>query len=299
MKVFISWSGQRSLAVAKELDAWLPQVINAVEPWMSAKSIEAGKLSIPQITEALSVTRFGIICVTPENQHKPWLQFEAGALSKATDGVVGHAIPLLIGFDKMEELELPLGHFQAHMTSKDDLWNIVMTMNAALDEGGRSETSLKTAFDKWWPDLEKMLIQVTNQPVEEAVARRPPEAIMEEVLETVRGIARTASYNSALVTTLVGPAKLDTTTLRALDGMVYEIVGADISANNPQVNYSPGSSVITVATQGQLSSISVARIRSIFENLPVLKEYRVGFMDLNVSGLGKSDGFYQSQPSSD
>lgn len=293
MKVFISWSGKRSLQVAKALDGWLPQVINAVEPWMSAKSIEAGKLSIPQITEALGVTRFGIICVTPENQHKPWLQFEAGALSKATEGVVGHAIPLLIGFDRMEELEPPLGHFQAHMTSKDDLWNILMTMNAALDEGGRSEASLKTAFDKWWPDLEEILTQVTNQPVEEAVPRRPPEAIMEEVLETVRGMARTASYNSALVTTLVGPTKLDSTTLRALDGMVHEIVGADISANNPQVNYSPGSSVITVATQGQLSSIAVARIRSIFESLPVLKEYRVAFMDLNIVGSGKSDGFYQ------
>lgn len=299
MKVFISWSGPRSLAVAKALDDWLPQVINAVEPWMSAKSIEAGKLSIPQITEALSVTRFGIICVTPENQHKPWLQFEAGALSKATDGVAGHAIPLLIGFNKMEELELPLGHFQAHMTSKDDFWNIVTTMNAALDGGGRSETSLRTAFDKWWPDLEELLIEVTNQSVGEAVARRTPEEVMEDVLETVRGIARTASYNSALVTTLVGPPQLDIKTLRALDGMVQEIVSVEFSASNAQVNYSPGSSVITVATFGQMSGLAVTRIRSIFESMPALKEYRVAFMDLKVSGAGKSDGYYQSHLSGD
>ncbi|MEW1951088.1 hypothetical protein AB0280_17775 [Pseudarthrobacter sp902506025] len=274
--------------------------MNAVEPWMSAKSMEAGKLSIPQITEALSSTRFGIICVTPENQRKPWLQFEAGALSKATDGVAGHAIPLLIGFNKMEDLELPLGHFQAHMTSKEDLWNIVVTINTALEDDARPESALRTAFEKWWPDLEETLVEVTSQPVAEAPPVRTSAAILDEVLETVRGLARSADQNAAAVSNLVGPTRLDTKTLRALDGMVHEIVGVDISANNnPQVNYSPGSSVITVATQGQLSGMGVARVRSIFENTPALKDYRVSFMDLNVAASGKSDGFYQSHLSSD
>jgi len=294
LKVFISWSGPRSLAVAKALGAWLPQVMNAVEPWMSASSMEAGKLSIPQITEALSSTKFGIICVTPENQRKQWLQFEAGALSKATDGVAGHAIPLLIGFNKMEDLEPPLGHFQAHMTSKDDLWNIVVTMNTALEDDARPEAALRTAFDKWWPDLEETLIEVTNQSVGEAPPVRTSAAILEEVLETVRGLVRSADQNAAAGVNFAGPTRLDTKTLRALDGMVHEVVGVDISANNPQVNYSPGSSVITVATYGQLSGTGVARIRSIFEGTPALKEYRVQFMDLNVTAAGKTDGFYQS-----
>jgi len=40
MKVFISWSGQRSAAVADALRYWLPKVIQALEPWMSADDIE-------------------------------------------------------------------------------------------------------------------------------------------------------------------------------------------------------------------------------------------------------------------
>jgi len=42
MKVFISWSGGMSKAVAETLREWLPCVIQAVEPWMSAHDIERG-----------------------------------------------------------------------------------------------------------------------------------------------------------------------------------------------------------------------------------------------------------------
>jgi len=42
MKVFISWSVQRSAAVADALRYWLPKVIQALEPWMSADDIEKG-----------------------------------------------------------------------------------------------------------------------------------------------------------------------------------------------------------------------------------------------------------------
>lgn len=39
LKVFISWSGAKtkSFAVAEALNAWLPTVINSVEPWISSE----------------------------------------------------------------------------------------------------------------------------------------------------------------------------------------------------------------------------------------------------------------------
>ena len=43
MKVFISWSGERSRKVAELLDEWLQCVIQAVKPFMSSKGIERGR----------------------------------------------------------------------------------------------------------------------------------------------------------------------------------------------------------------------------------------------------------------
>ena len=42
MKVFISWSDNKSQAVAIALADWLPGVINSIEPFVSAKDIYAG-----------------------------------------------------------------------------------------------------------------------------------------------------------------------------------------------------------------------------------------------------------------
>ena len=43
MKVFISWSGTRSKALANALHKWLPMVLQYVEPWVSDSDIDAGE----------------------------------------------------------------------------------------------------------------------------------------------------------------------------------------------------------------------------------------------------------------
>jgi hypothetical protein len=98
MKVFISWSGPRSRHVARALHDWLPDIVQYVEPWMSHEDIQAGARWSPEINDQLSQTKFGIICLTPENQHKPWLAFEAGALAKTVDDA--YVVPYLIDMDK-------------------------------------------------------------------------------------------------------------------------------------------------------------------------------------------------------
>src|SRR6267154_4034636 len=80
--VFISWSGKRSLGVAKKLRNWPPTVVQAARPWMSDTDIEKGTRGLNEIANALNGIKVGIVCLTPENLNEPWLLFEAGALSK-------------------------------------------------------------------------------------------------------------------------------------------------------------------------------------------------------------------------
>ena len=67
MKVFISWSGERSKLLAIALRDWLRHILQSVEVWMSEADIGAGDRWGQEVARELSVCNFGIICVTPEN----------------------------------------------------------------------------------------------------------------------------------------------------------------------------------------------------------------------------------------
>ena len=83
VNIFISWSGERSRAIAQSLREWLPYVLPNAKPWMSAADIDRGSRWSSEISQELDRANVGIICLTPDNLEAPWVLFEAGALSKA------------------------------------------------------------------------------------------------------------------------------------------------------------------------------------------------------------------------
>lgn len=85
MKVFVSWSGDKSHKAAVVFRDWLPSVIQSITPYVSSEDIDKGARWSVDIASELEDSTFGLLCVTEENLNAPWLSFEAGALSKAMD----------------------------------------------------------------------------------------------------------------------------------------------------------------------------------------------------------------------
>jgi hypothetical protein len=187
MKIFLSWSGPTSKAVAEALRDWLPLVIQAVRPYLSSADIDKGARWLSSIAEELEATKVGLICLTPNNLDAPWIHFEAGALSKTLDKT--YVCPYLFGLEPTD-VTGPLKHFQATRAQRDDTRSLIKTINKALGNNALPENTLDKLFNKWWPDLDKDLknISLDNSSVE-SKPQRSDSDLLAEVLELVRGIS--------------------------------------------------------------------------------------------------------------
>lgn len=189
MKVFISWSGIRSKKVASIFRDWLPSVIQSIEPFVSSEDIEKGSRWNTDIAQELKESTFGIICVTKDNLTAPWLNFEAGALSKTIEN--SYVAPFLFDVKPSELKGSPISQFQATSFTKEDLSRLLETLNAATGNS-LSEQKLTRTFEVWYPDLEKSLGELRSEPTEteeESSAVVQPD-ILEELLEMSRNTQR-------------------------------------------------------------------------------------------------------------
>lgn len=191
MKVFISWSGVRSHAMAVALRDWLPDVLQRVEPFVSSEDIAKGVRWASQLGEELQETNFGLICLTNENMAAPWLLFEAGALSKHLD--VGRVAPLLLDVTKAQ-VTLPLSSFQLTDTTREDVMRLIKAINAATS-APLPEERVARQVARWWPDLQERLNAIPPPSTDSADAAltqpgRSEKAMLEELLGLVRDLGR-------------------------------------------------------------------------------------------------------------
>uniref|UniRef100_UPI0040479BC5 toll/interleukin-1 receptor domain-containing protein n=1 Tax=Yoonia sp. TaxID=2212373 RepID=UPI0040479BC5 len=184
MKVFISWSGKRSKAVANALHGWLPYTLHYVKPWVSDKDIGAGDRWAQSIAGELESSNFGIICITPENLQSEWILFEAGALSKSM--LDAKVIPLLFGLD-LSDLSGPLSQFQAQKVELEGITEVVRSINKVAD-GTIAEGIISQTVPALWPKLQEELEKISDTHLEEK-HMRPQHEILEELVSGVRGLS--------------------------------------------------------------------------------------------------------------
>lgn len=164
MKVFISWSGERSREVAKILKRWIERNIQSADTWISTDDIGAGELWFQEIKNQLDESSVGIVCLTKENVGNPWILFEAGALAKGTKE--NKVCTFLVDL-KPTDLQAPLSHFNATSLEKTTFKKLVKTISDGLEKplsDSVIDDIMESAWDKLKSDIDQIVAQTTTGP---------------------------------------------------------------------------------------------------------------------------------------
>jgi len=192
MKIFLSWSGELSHKIAIELRDWLPFVIQSVQPYVSSEDIDKGTRWSIDIAKELEDSSFGILCVTPQNLEAPWINFEAGALSKAFNN--SNVSPFLFGLKPSDLKKSPLLQFQSTLYDKKDFVKLVLSINNVLGKDKLDEVKLKKTFDVWWENLkgklDSYLPEASQATAQTANSEQLNDTIKNDALEEILELTR-------------------------------------------------------------------------------------------------------------
>ena len=164
----------------------LRDVIQSVEPFVSAIDIAKGDRGLHVIASELKQSSFGIVCVTRENSLAPWINFEAGALSKAVGEV--SVVPFLLDMP-ISDLTGPLVQFQvASSTSKEDVFAMVRSLRDHAKLADMDDARLRKYFEVFWPQLDAQLeaVRAAQEADHKGAPARTESEILQEVLVLTR-----------------------------------------------------------------------------------------------------------------
>jgi hypothetical protein len=187
MRVFISWSGERSHVVASALKSFIGDIIQSVTPFVSDEDVISGERWTNRIQDELQENQFGVLSITNDNKESPWLLFEAGALSNSTNSIP--VVPFLFDIEPSELTGSPLLQFQAtiYYNNKENVIKLINDINDACGDGKLDNVRLERAFDRCYPEFESALKKVKpelNKP--QNAESDKTHVILEELLDLTR-----------------------------------------------------------------------------------------------------------------
>lgn len=190
MRVFISWSGERSHNVAIALKSFIGDIIQSVTPFVSDEDIISGERWNTRLQEELQENQYGILSITHDNKESPWLLFEAGALSNSPHKIP--VVPFLFDIKPSELTGSPLLQFQASIYyNKTNVKKLINDINDACGDNKLDSNRLERAFDRCYDEFESALKKITPETDKPQNAESDKtRVILEELLDLTRGNQR-------------------------------------------------------------------------------------------------------------
>lgn len=184
MNIFISWSGETSMKIAAELKSFIPRILQSAKPYYTPSDIEKGTRWESEINQKLQECLVGLICLTPDNTEKPWIMFEAGALSNRLD----KSKVCSILFDlKKSDVTGPLSRFQMTDFNHTDFYKLAQSINSSMGDFKIDDGLLRESFDYFFPIFEAKVYNILKERKTDFVKpQRSDRDILEELLDLVR-----------------------------------------------------------------------------------------------------------------
>jgi hypothetical protein len=160
---------------------------------MSKEDIDKGSKWDTDIAKELQLSNFGLICVAKDRITAPWLNFEAGALSKSMSDKT-YVATLLVNVKPSDLSNTPLAAFQSTQMNHDDIKLLMNTMNNAAGEKTIDSNLFESSFEYRYASLDEKLNALskeTDETSEEKKTTEPVNAdILEEILKNSRNTQR-------------------------------------------------------------------------------------------------------------
>lgn len=151
MGTFISWSGPECKEIAHVVKEFVSDVLGVDDVFMSDSDIAAGARSLNIIEEALDNARTALVLVTAESQRRPWLNFEAGAISAKLGKP--RVVPILLNLGPSDLIQ-PLGQFQAiEYNDEGKMRDLLAGLNLIRPGGPVRAKTIDIAFESRWEDF--------------------------------------------------------------------------------------------------------------------------------------------------
>lgn len=203
MHVFISWSGEKSLAYAIELKKLIENCIQSAKVFCSNDDIRNGENWSSILLEELRTAKFGIVCLTKENIYSPWINFEAGAIANKLNNKM---TAMLIDVNQ-SDIKPPLSLYQTTRMEKDNLLRMILSINETIDDKVDIDR-VKKSFDHFYCDFQNNVSKLNfldNTQLNEAINTKELlkyskdiydivyriESVMPSIVEQVETISKT------------------------------------------------------------------------------------------------------------
>ena len=263
VKVFLSWSGQKSHDVAQAMGSWLPTVLFGAKPWISSSDIDKGSTWITSIKDALHESNgLGIFFLTREALSSNWLMFEAGSIAS-----LGHQRVCVVYVDvDASEVGAPLSLFQGTKLTKEDIHALLKSLNKSMAPP-MEDAVLATTFERGWADLANQLHSIETKVDKSARRAKKPstEQLLVDLSQSTQRIEarlsnlerRSSRYNADL-RQMVGhdfPHFLDTVKPRSIEASYTHAIHArrtDLFRKFEPLQFREYLSTLTPTQRGEL-----------------------------------------------